>query len=62
MRKLTYQEIFSERPTLAEMVTIDRMPFYCLVENVRSLYNVGSIFRTSDAVLLKSLYLTGYTG
>lgn len=62
MRKLTYQEIFSERPTLAEMETIDRMPFFCLVENVRSLYNVGSIFRTSDAVLLKSLYLTGYTG
>ncbi len=34
MRKLTYQEIFSERPTPAEMETIDRMPFYCLVENV----------------------------
>lgn len=62
MRKLEYQEIFQQRPTLAEMAGIDRMPFYCLVENVRSLYNVGSIFRTSDAVLLNSLYLTGYTG
>jgi tRNA G18 (ribose-2'-O)-methylase SpoU len=62
MRKLQYQEIFHQRPTLAEMAQIDRMPFYCLVENVRSLYNVGSIFRTSDAVLLNNLYLTGYTG
>ena len=62
MRKLTYQEIFAQRPSLAEMENFDRNPFYCMVENVRSLYNVGSIFRTSDAVLLKSLYLTGYTG
>ena len=62
MRKLSYEEIFNQRPTLAEMSEIDRLPFYCLAENIRSLYNVGSIFRTSDAVLLKCLYLTGYTG
>ncbi len=62
MRKLSYEEIFSQRPTLKELESTDRLPFYCLVENVRSLYNVGSIFRTSDAVLLKKLYLTGYTG
>jgi tRNA G18 (ribose-2'-O)-methylase SpoU len=29
---------------------------------VRSIYNVGSIFRTSDAALVEHLYLTGYTG
>lgn len=62
MRKLSYKEIFAQRPTVAEMESVKRNPFYCLVENVRSLYNVGSIFRTSDAVLLKTLYLTGYTG
>jgi tRNA G18 (ribose-2'-O)-methylase SpoU len=62
MRKLSYQEIFSQRPSLAEIKKTKRLPFYCLVENVRSLYNVGSIFRTSDAVLLNTLYLTGYTG
>jgi tRNA G18 (ribose-2'-O)-methylase SpoU len=62
MRKLTYQEIFTRRPTLAQLEHISRNPMYCLLENVRSLYNVGSIFRTSDAVLLRRLYLTGYTG
>ncbi len=39
-----------------------RNNFYALLENVRSLYNVGSIFRTSDAVMLKKLYLCGITG
>ncbi len=62
MRKLSYQEIFSKRPTLGEMTNIPRLPLFCLAENIRSLYNVGSIFRTSDAILLNHLYLTGYTG
>jgi len=62
MRKLSYNEIFSKRPTLDELDKLQRFPVYCLVENVRSLYNVGSIFRTSDAVRLNKLYLTGYTG
>jgi len=62
MRKLSYKEIFATRPTLAELEKLERYPMYCLVENVRSLYNVGSIFRTSDAVRLKKLYLTGYSG
>ena len=62
MRKLTYQEIFNQRPSVADLENINRLPFYCLAENIRSLYNVGSIFRTSDAILLNTLYLTGYTG
>jgi tRNA G18 (ribose-2'-O)-methylase SpoU len=33
-----------------------------LLENVRSLYNVGAFFRTADAVALERLYLTGITG
>lgn len=62
MRKLRYHEIFAARPTLAELKRLERYPLYCLIENVRSLYNVGSIFRTSDAIRLEKLYLTGYTG
>jgi tRNA G18 (ribose-2'-O)-methylase SpoU len=62
MRKLSYEEIFNTRPNLDELAQQKRFPMYCLVENVRSLYNVGSIFRTSDAVRLNKLYLTGYTG
>ena len=62
MRKLTYQEIFAKRPSLSEISKMPRLPLYCLAENIRSLYNVGSIFRTSDAVMLSHLYLTGFTG
>ena len=62
MRKLSYQEIFAGRPTLAELSSKERFPIYALCENIRSLYNVGSIFRTSDAVRLQKLFLTGYTG
>lgn len=35
---------------------------YVIVHNIRSLYNVGSIFRTADAFGIAKIYLTGYTG
>ena len=38
------------------------MPACVLLENVRSLYNVGAFYRTADAVALEKLYLTGFTG
>lgn len=38
-----------------------RFPISVIVDNVRSLYNVGSIFRTSDGALVEKLYLTGFT-
>lgn len=38
-----------------------RIPVTVLVDNVRSLYNVGSIFRTSDGAMIQKLVLTGYT-
>jgi len=38
------------------------LPVCVLLENVRSLYNVGAFFRTADAVSLEKLYLTGITG
>ncbi len=34
---------------------------YLILHNIRSLYNVGSIFRTADAAGVKKIYLTGYT-
>lgn len=39
-----------------------RLPFCALLNNVRSLYNVGSIFRTADGAGLEKLYLAGITG
>ncbi len=41
---------------------IGTLPVAVLLENVRSLYNVGSFFRTGDAVSLEKLYLAGITG
>ena len=37
------------------------MPVVAVLENVRSAYNVGSVFRTADAFLLDGVYLCGYT-
>src|SRR5262245_17548277 len=35
---------------------------YVIAHNIRSLHNVGSIFRTADALGVSKIYLTGYTG
>src|ERR1700690_730345 len=36
--------------------------FFVIAHNIRSLLNVGSIFRTADAFKVTKIYLTGYTG
>ncbi len=61
MRKLTHHEITSKRASLDLIHLAPRLPVAVIVDNVRSLYNVGSIFRTSDGVLLEKLALTGFT-
>ena len=52
------------RATLAASAYEDirPLPVCVLLENVRSLYNVGAFFRTADAVALEKLYLAGITG
>ena len=45
-----------------EGAPVPRLPFTVLVDNVRSLWNVGSIFRTADACGVERLLLTGITG
>ena len=35
---------------------------YIIAHNIRSLYNIGTIFRTADALGVKKLFLTGYSG
>jgi len=62
MRKLTYEEIFNQRPDLKTIEREGRFPIYVIAENVRSLYNVGSIFRICDTGRVSKLYLCGYTG
>lgn len=61
MRKLLHQEILYERLTVEEIKKTTRNPVSLLLHNVRSLYNVGSIFRTCDAARAEELILCGFT-
>ena len=54
-------ELKADRPTLKEVGFIPRVPISIFVENVRSVHNVGSIFRSADGFGAKKIYLTGYT-
>lgn len=60
MRKLKHEEI--PRPDPDSIDSLPKHPISVVVDNVRSIYNVGSIFRTSDAALIEKIYLTGITG
>ena|SRR5712692_6165545 len=61
MRKLTHDEIAKSRYSHEQLLTVSRNPIHVLLDNVRSLYNVGSIFRTSDGARISKLFLSGYT-
>lgn len=61
MRKLTHAEIKAQRKNLTEINNYKRNPVYILCDNIRSIFNVGAIFRTSDAAFIEKIYLTGYT-
>jgi tRNA G18 (ribose-2'-O)-methylase SpoU len=49
------------RPSKEEFAKSSRLPVTVLLDNVRSLHNVGSIFRTCDAFAVERLYLCGIT-
>lgn len=60
--KISPQEISAHKPTIAQMRLRKRMPIYAVFENIRSLYNIGSMFRSSDAALVSKIFLTGLSG
>ncbi len=59
MRKLSNDEL--HRKSVSEFRTSAKSPFIIVLDNVRSLNNVGSIFRTADAFLVEAVYLCGIT-
>jgi 23S rRNA (guanosine2251-2'-O)-methyltransferase len=59
MRKLRMDEL--SRKNKIEFQQADKLPVILLLENIRSMHNVGSIFRTADAFLVEAIYLCGYT-
>jgi 23S rRNA (guanosine2251-2'-O)-methyltransferase len=61
LKKLLHGEILKERLTVDQAKKNRRFPVSLIVHNVRSLYNVGSIFRTCDSALVSELVLCGFT-
>jgi 23S rRNA (guanosine2251-2'-O)-methyltransferase len=59
MRKLSMDEL--NRKSVDEFKQSEKIPLIVVLENVRSAYNVGSVFRTADAFLLEAIYICGYT-
>jgi len=59
MRKLSMNEL--NRKSVEEFRRSEKIPVIAVLDNVRSMNNVGSIFRSSDAFLLESIFLCGYT-
>lgn len=59
MRKLSMQEL--GRKSVDEFKQSDKVPVVVVLENIRSAYNVGSVFRTADAFLVQAIYVCGYS-
>jgi len=59
MRKLRIEEM--GRITVEEFKQADKFPFVIVLDNIRSLANVGSFFRTADAFRAQKIILSGYT-
>jgi 23S rRNA (guanosine2251-2'-O)-methyltransferase len=57
--KLSMDEL--NRKSVEEFKRSEKTPVIAVLENIRSAYNVGSVFRTADAFLLEAIYITGYT-
>jgi tRNA G18 (ribose-2'-O)-methylase SpoU len=59
MRKLENSEL--ERKSVADFKKSDKTPIILVLDDVRSLHNIGSVFRTADAFLVEKIYLCGIT-
>src|SRR5438045_8918665 len=59
MRKLSMDEL--NRKSVHEFKEAEKTPVIVVLDNIRSMHNVGSVFRTSDAFLLQAIFLCGYT-
>jgi 23S rRNA (guanosine2251-2'-O)-methyltransferase len=58
-KKLSMDDL--NRKSVEEFKRSEKTPVIAVLENIRSAYNVGSVFRTADAFLLEAIYITGYT-
>ena len=58
MRKLTHHELVERQAARSS----NKLPFTVVLNNIRSLYNVGSIFRTADGAGIEKIWICGITG
>ncbi|MDB2342606.1 RNA methyltransferase [Flavobacteriaceae bacterium] len=59
MRKLKNEELI--RKTVSDFKQAEKIPLILILDNIRSLNNIGSVFRTADAFLIEKIYLCGIT-
>lgn len=59
MRKLANEEL--DRKNVEEFKASEKTPIIVVLDDVRSLHNIGSVFRTCDAFLVEKVYLCGIT-
>jgi len=59
MRKLENSEL--ERKSIEAFKKSDKTPLILVLDDIRSLHNIGSVFRTADAFLIEKIYLCGIT-
>lgn len=60
MKKLKLDEL--GRLSVGQFKEVEKIPVCIVLDNVRSLHNVGSAFRTADAFCIEKIFLTGITG
>ncbi|MFB0925682.1 MAG: RNA methyltransferase [Vicingaceae bacterium] len=58
-RKLKNEEL--DRISINEFKSSEKTPIIIVLDNIRSLNNIGSVFRTADAFLIEAIYLCGIT-
>jgi tRNA G18 (ribose-2'-O)-methylase SpoU len=59
MRKLENKEL--ERKSVEDFIVAKKTPIILILDDIRSLHNIGSVFRTADAFLIEKIYLCGIT-
>ena len=62
MHKLTTADLVAQKLSLEEFQKLPKTPISIVLDNVRSLQNVGLLFRLCDAIRAEKLYLAGITG
>ena len=62
IKKHSHEKIKDARPSELRLLEKERRKIYVIADNIRSLHNVGSLFRTSEAAGIAKLYLVGISG